>query len=58
MKGSDWCDGLTEWCRLEVVTSGTAFRCCFRGRVTSPRVVDSKFASAVIDRLKRIGVHF
>lgn len=49
MKGSDGCNGLTEWWRLEVVTNSTAFRCCFEGRVTSPRVVDSQFASSIID---------
>lgn len=41
-----------------MVTDVAAVSCGARGSVTSPRVVDSQFASPFIDGLKRIGVHF
>lgn len=58
MKESDWCDRLTDGRGLEMVTDVAAVSCGARGSVTSPRVVDSQFASPFIDGLKRIGDHF
>lgn len=58
MRRSDWCDRMTDGRGLETVTSVAIVSCCCRESVTGPRVVDSHFASTIVDGLKWIGAHF
>lgn len=58
MRRSNGCNASSERGCVVAVTNDVAFRGGCGRRVTGPRGVDGQFASSLIDRLKRIGVHF